>query len=252
MPHDSTAAIVYFGGRFTNRGKLQVLEFFTSIDQSVIGLLTKYDEWIYLILFLIVFCETGLVIFPFLPGDSLLFAAGTMAAGTMVAAGGQGTTADLHSVLFVLFMAAMLGNSTNYWTGRWFGKRVFKWEDSRFFNKKNFNRAHRFYQKHGGKTIIIARWVPFVRTFAPFVAGVAQMDYARFLMMDIIGAFTWVFSLVLAGYFFGQLLQDWIGIIIGVMLMLSLVPILFVIIRRKHLAAAAAGDDDEPLQPAGS
>lgn len=220
-----------------------MLEFFTSIDQSVISLLTRYDEWIYLILFLIVFCETGLVIFPFLPGDSLLFAAGTMAAGTMAASGG--TTADLHTVLMVLTIAALLGNSTNYWTGRWFGKRVFKWEDSRFFNKRNFNRAHRFYQKHGGKTIIIARWVPFVRTFAPFVAGVAEMDYRRFIVMDIIGALTWVFSLVLAGYFFGRILQDWIGIIVGGMLMLSLIPIMFVIFRGRHIAAAASAEDDD-------
>lgn len=220
-----------------------MLDFFMSIDQSVIGLLTKYDEWIYLILFLIVFCETGLVIFPFLPGDSLLFAAGTIAAGTMSAA--SGSTADLGTVLFVLFMAAILGNSTNYWTGRYVGKRVFKWEDSRFFNKKNFNRAHRYYQKHGGKTIIMARWIPFVRTFAPFVAGVAEMDYRRFIIMDVIGAFTWVFALVLAGYYLGRILEDWIGIIVGVMLLLSLVPILFVIIRGRHLAAAAAADDED-------
>jgi len=225
-----------------------VIDFMMSLDQSVIGLLTQYDKWIYLILFLIVFCETGLVIFPFLPGDSLLFAAGTMAVGAMSTASGNSTTADLPTVLLVLFVAAVLGNNTNYWTGRYVGKRVFKWEDSRFFNKRNFNRAHRFYNKHGGKTIIIARWVPFVRTFAPFVAGVAEMDYRRFVIMDLIGAFTWVFSLVLAGYFFGKALQDYIGIIVAVMLMLSLVPIIFVIVRGRHLAAAAS-DDDEPDEP---
>lgn len=228
-----------------------MLEFFTSIDQGVMGLLTEYRQWIYLILFLIVFCETGLVIFPFLPGDSLLIAAGTMAAGG--AAFGGGTSVQLDTVIFVLFMAAVLGNSTNYWTGRYVGKRVFKWEDSRFFNKKNFNRAHRYYQKHGGKTIIIARWVPFVRTFAPFVAGVAQMDYALFLFKDIIGAATWVVTLVLAGFFFGRVLEEWIGIIIGVMLICSLIPIVFVIVRGKQLAAAAAADDDDeqPVTPPG-
>lgn len=220
-----------------------MLDFLMSIDQSVIGLLTHYDKWIYLILFLIVFLETGLVIFPFLPGDSLLFAAGTMAVGAMSSTGG-GTTADLPTVLLVLFAAAVLGNNTNYWIGRYVGKRVFKWEDSRFFNKRNFNRAHRFYNKHGGKTIIIARWVPFVRTFAPFVAGVAEMDYRRFVVMDLIGAFTWVFSLVLAGYFFGRALQEWIGIIVAVMLLLSLVPILFVILRGRQLAAAADDGQD--------
>ena len=227
-----------------------MLEFFTSMDQSVMGLLTGYREWIYLILFLVVFCETGLVIFPFLPGDSLLIAAGTMAAGG--AALGAGVSVQLDTVIIVLFLAAVLGNSANYWTGRYIGKRVFKWEDSRFFNKKNFNRAHRFYQKHGGKTIIIARWVPFVRTFAPFVAGVAEMDYARFLFKDIIGAATWVFTLVLAGYFFGRVLEDWIGIIIGFMMICSLIPIVIVILRGRQLAAAAGMDDDDEDQPSPS
>lgn len=214
------------------------------IDQSVIGLLTQYHEWIYLILFLIVFCETGLVIFPFLPGDSLLFAAGTMAAGAAAAAGEGPATASVHMVLIVLIAAAMAGNSTNYWTGRYIGKRVFKWEDSRFFNKKNFNRAHRFYQKHGGKTIILARWIPFVRTFAPFVAGVAQMDYRRFIVMDAIGAVTWVVSLVMAGYLFGKALEDYVGLIIGVMLLLSLVPILAVIVRGRQIASAMDDGED--------
>lgn len=227
-----------------------MLEFFTSIDQSVIGLLTQYHEWIYVILFLIVFCETGLVIFPFLPGDSLLFAAGTMAAGKMGASG----NADIETVLLVLFAAALLGNSANYWTGRYIGKSVLKWEDSRFFNKKNFNRAHKFYNKHGGKTIIMARWIPFVRTFAPFVAGVALMDYRRFVMMDVIGAATWVFTLVMAGFWFGKALEAYIGIIIGVMLMLSLVPILLVAVRGKHIAAAMGDGEDEapPAPPAAS
>jgi membrane-associated protein len=221
-----------------------VLDFFMQIDQSVIGLLTQYHEWIYLILFLIVFCETGLVIFPFLPGDSLLFAAGTMAAGAAAAAGEGPATASVHMVLIVLIAAAMAGNSTNYWTGRYIGKRVFKWEDSRFFNKKNFNRAHRFYQKHGGKTIILARWIPFVRTFAPFVAGVAQMDYRRFIVMDAIGAVTWVVSLVMAGYLFGKALEDYVGLIIGVMLLLSLVPILAVIVRGRQIASAMDDGED--------
>ena len=218
------------------------------IDQSVIGLLTQYHEWIYLILFLIVFCETGLVIFPFLPGDSLLFAAGTMAAGAAAAAGEGPATASVHMVLIVLIAAAMAGNSTNYWTGRYIGKRVFKWEDSRFFNKKNFNRAHRFYQKHGGKTIILARWIPFVRTFAPFVAGVAQMDYRRFIVMDAIGAVTWVVSLVMAGYLFGKALEDYVGLIIGVMLLLSLVPILAVIVRGRQIALAMDDGEDVSSQ----
>ena len=155
----------------------------------------NYGLWVYALLFLIIFVETGVVVMPFLPGDSLLFVVGAMC--------GVGLMSYPMSV-GLLLLAAVLGNQSNYALGRYFGPRVFKWEDSRLFNKAAFNRAHDFYERYGGITIVAARFMPFVRTFAPFVAGVAKMNRAKFTFFDVTGGALWVVGIVTIGYFFGN------------------------------------------------
>ncbi len=198
---------------------IEELGFLASLDHDLIYWLSSYGDWIYAILFAVVFAETGLVFFPFLPGDSLLFAAGTLASSG---------DADIGVVFVVLWLAAVLGNNVNYWIGRWVGRRVFKWEDSRFFNRRTFDRTHAYYRKHGGKTVIIARFIPFARTFVPFVAGVARMDYHTFLFKDVIGASLWISSLTLGGFWFGKLpiVRDNLGLIVFSLLALSIIPII--------------------------
>jgi len=166
------------------------------VDRHLAELLANYGNWIYAILFLIVFCETGLVVTPFLPGDSLLFVAGALAAG-----GGM----DPGVLITVLFVAAVAGDSLNYTIGNRFGGRMLQWPDSRLFNRRALERTREFYERHGGKTIIIARFMPIIRTFAPFVAGMAAMRYPRFLSFNVLGAALWVGPLVMAGYWFGNL-----------------------------------------------
>ncbi len=168
------------------------LDIILHLDKWLPQMVAQYGNYIYVILFLVIFCETGLVVMPFLPGDSLLFVAGGVAA-----AGGM----DITLLSTSLFVAAVLGDNLNYWIGRSLGRKVFAWEQSRFFNRKVFDKTHAYFEHHGGKTIIIARFMPLVRTFAPFVAGVARMDYRRFLALDIAGGALWIYSLTLAGYF---------------------------------------------------
>ena len=165
-------------------------------DQYLGPFIEAHGPWIYGLLFTIIFVETGLVVMPFLPGDSLLFFVGATAAVGHL---------DLPMALGVMFAAAVLGNQTNYTIGRWVGPRVFHWEQSRWFNKEGFERAHAFYEKYGGVTLVLGRFMPFVRTFAPFVAGVASMTRRRFTFFDITGGALWVGSLTIAGYFFGNL-----------------------------------------------
>jgi membrane-associated protein len=155
----------------------------------------NHGTWVYVLLFTIIFVETGLVVMPFLPGDSLLFVAGTIAA-----VGGL----DIRLLLILLAVAAILGDAVNYSVGRYFGPKVFGWENSRFFNRAAFDRTHAFYERHGGITIIVARFMPFIRTFAPFVAGVAAMTYPKFALYNVIGALLWVFSLTTLGYWLGN------------------------------------------------
>ncbi len=162
------------------------------LDVHLEQFVTQHGAWVYALLFLIVFCETGLVVTPFLPGDSLLFVVGTLAA-----VGGM----DIATVIAVLVAAALAGDNTNYWIGRWAGLRLF----SRWLNPAYLKRTHQFYERHGGKTIILARFVPIVRTYVPFVAGVGEMPYLRYLSFCVIGAALWVGSLSLAGYFFGNI-----------------------------------------------
>lgn len=173
-----------------------LIDFVLHVDKHLAQFVASYGPWVYALLFVIVFVETGLVVMPFLPGDSLLFIVGAMS--------GAGLMSYPLSV-GILLAAAILGDQTNYSIGRYFGPKVFQWESSRFFNKEAFNAAHAFYEKHGGITIILARFMPFIRTFAPFVAGVADMTRSKFTLYNVVGAAIWVLSLVTAGYFFGEL-----------------------------------------------
>jgi membrane-associated protein len=172
-----------------------LIDFIVHVDQHIASFVTQHGVWVYALLFAIVFVETGLVIMPFLPGDSLLFIVGALCGAGLM---------NLPLAMGVLIAAAILGDQTNYTIGRYFGPKVFQWENSRFFNKRAFNTAHEFYEKHGGITIIIARFMPFVRTFAPFVAGVAAMTRSKFTAYNVIGALLWVIGLTLLGYAFGN------------------------------------------------
>lgn len=196
------------------------------LDRHLATLLQHYGAWVYLLLFAIIFCETGLVVTPFLPGDSLLFVAGALAAAGAI---------DVHLLAFLLVVAAVLGNTVNYSVGYVLGPRVFHWEHSRFFNRKALERAHAFYERHGGKTIVITRFMPILRTFAPFVAGIARMTYMRFTAYNLAGALAWVVSLLYAGYWFGNVpvvKQNLTWVILGI-IVLSLVPLAFEYFRHR-------------------
>ena len=200
------------------------------LDRYLQWLVENYGVWIYLILFLIIFCETGLVVMPFLPGDSLLFVAGAVAAG-----GGM----DVHLLFAVLALASFLGDNTNYWTGRYVGPRVFTREGSRLLKPQHLERTQRFYAKHGGKTVLIARFVPLIRTFAPFVAGLGHMIYAKFLAYSFAGAILWIGSLTYAGYFFGNLpfVRQNLSLVIVGIVVLSLMPGIVEFLRSRSRAA---------------
>lgn len=176
-----------------------LIDLFLHLDKHLAAVAATWGIWIYALLFAIIFVETGLVAMPFLPGDSLLFVAGTLAA-----VGGM----SLPVLLVLLSIAAITGDALNYFVGRWVGPKVFSWEKSRWFNKDAFNTTHTFYEKYGPVTIVIGRFLPFVRTFAPFVAGVAQMPYPRFALYNIVGGVLWVSSLSMLGYLVGN--QPWV------------------------------------------
>jgi membrane-associated protein len=175
---------------------LFLVDFILHVDVHLQQFVQTYGAWVYALLFLIVFTETGVVVMPFLPGDSLLFIVGALCGVGLM---------SLPLAMALLIAAAVLGNQTNYTIGRWIGPRVFQWEDSRLFNKRAFEQAHAFYERYGGITIVLARFMPFVRTFAPFVAGVAQMTRSKFSFYDVTGGALWVGSLTTAGYLFGNL-----------------------------------------------
>ena len=175
---------------------LQLLDFILHVDTYLEAFVQNHGAWVYALLFVIVFVETGLVVMPFLPGDSLLFIVGTMCGADMM---------SWPLVVVLLLVAAIAGDQTNYSIGRYFGPRVFQWENSRFFNRQAFNQAHDFYEKYGGITIVLARFMPFIRTFVPFVAGVAEMTRSKFSTYNIVGGVLWVVGLTLAGYLFGNL-----------------------------------------------
>lgn len=195
----------------------QFFDLVLHLDKHLAILVQQYGGWIYGVLFAIIFCETGLVVAPFLPGDSLLFVAGALAASGVM---------DITVLCAVLFAAAVIGDNTNYWIGYAIGPRAFRWEQSRFFNKAALFKTHAFYETHGGKTVIIARFLPLARTFAPFVAGVGRMTYARFFAVDLAGGALWIGSLTLAGYYFGNLpvIKNNLSLMIVVIIVVSLLP----------------------------
>jgi len=203
----------------------QFIDIILHLDQHLAAWVALYGMWIYAILFFIIFAETGFVVTPFLPGDSLLFAAGAIA-----------TIGGMHIgwLLLTLCSAAILGNTLNYHIGRFIGPKVFQWENSRLFNKNALLKTHAFYERHGGKTLVISRFLPIFRTFAPFVAGVGAMKYSRFQMFNVTGGLGWCFSLTLAGYWFGEL--PWVKknfslLIVGIILV-SLLPLLITWLMR--------------------
>jgi membrane-associated protein len=193
------------------------IDLIVHLDRHLQWLVQHYGVWVYAILFLIIYCETGLVVTPFLPGDSLLFVAGALAAaGDM----------DVHGLFAVLAAASFSGDNTNYWIGRFIGPRVFTRQKSWVFNPAHLERTQRFYDKHGGKTVTIARFVPIIRTFAPFVAGIGRMRYARFLFYSFAGSVLWISSLTYAGYYFGNIpavKENFALVIVGIVI-LSIVP----------------------------
>ncbi len=209
---------------------MEAIQFFIDIllhlDKHLDWVIRTYGIWTYAILFLIIFCETGLVITPFLPGDSLLFAA-----GTFVAIG----SLDMALITGLLSLAAIVGDTVNYWIGYAMGPKVFTREDSRFLNKEHLERTHRFYQKYGGKTIILARFIPIIRTFAPFVAGIGMMTYRRFIAFNVIGGIAWIFSFVLTGYYFGNIpfvRNNFIFVILAIII-ISVLPVIIELLRHR-------------------
>jgi len=211
-----------------------LVDFIVHVDRHLENFVSHYGAWVYALLFLIIFIETGVVVMPFLPGDSLLFVTGALC--------GLGLMSYPLSVA-LLIAAAVLGNQSNYTIGRHFGPRVFQWEDSRLFNKRAFEQAHAFYEKYGGITIVLARFMPFLRTFAPFVAGVAQMTRRKFSLYDVTGGTLWVAGVITAGYFFGSI--PWVKAnlekIIWAMIFVPGLIVLAGAWRAKRKAAVPAG-----------
>ena len=175
---------------------LQLIDFILHVDRYLEAFVHQHGAWVYALLFLIVFVETGLVVMPFLPGDSLLFIVGALCGADLM---------SLPLAMALLLAAAIAGDQTNYSLGRYFGPKVFRWENSRLFNRQAFDQAHAFYERYGGITIVLARFMPFIRTFVPFVAGVAAMTRSKFTFFNVIGGVIWVVGLLLAGYLFGNL-----------------------------------------------
>ncbi len=208
------------------------VDFFLHLDRHLAEVITQYGVWTYALLFVIVFLETGLVVTPFLPGDSLLFAAGAFAAlGAL----------ELWPLFLLLVVAAILGDTVNYAIGHYLGPKVFHFEKSRFFNPDHLRKTHAFYEKYGGKTIIIARFIPIVRTFAPFVAGIGAMNYKRFLAYNVAGGLLWVLVCLFAGYFFGNLpfVKKNFSLVILAIIVISVLPAVVEYLR--HRAEAKAG-----------
>jgi membrane-associated protein len=219
-----------------------IIEFFLQIDDVFADIAAEYHNWTYALLFLIIFMETGLVVTPFLPGDSLLFAAGAFAAKEDIL--------SVWVIWVIVFIAAVLGDTVNYWIGNKIGPKAFE-RDHRFLKKEYLDRTQRFYDKHGGKTIILARFVPIVRTFAPFVAGVGTMQYGRFLSFNIIGAFLWTAIFVFLGYFFGQIpfVQENFELVVLGIILISVVPMVVEFVRsksRKETPSSVIRSEENP------
>ena len=202
------------------------VDYLLHLDRHLVLLIQTYGGWTYLILFTVVFLETGLVVTPLLPGDSLLFAAGAIAAKGAL---------KVEWLLLLLSLAAILGDTANYWIGRAVGPRVFR-ENVRFLNRRHLERTHRFYERHGGKTIFLARFVPIVRTFAPFVSGVGTMSYGRFWVYNVLGGVTWVGSFLLGGYWFGNLpvVRENFTLVLLAIIVISLLPLVVEVVRSRR------------------
>ena len=209
-----------------------LIDFILHVDKHLEVFVQTYGAWVYGLLFLIIFVETGLVVMPFLPGDSLLFVVGALCGAGLM---------DIRLAMGLLVVAAVLGDQVNYSIGRFFGPKVFQWEHSRFFNRHAFDQAHAFYETYGGVTIILARFMPFIRTFAPFVAGVAEMTRSKFTAYNVIGALIWVVGLTLAGYWFGNLpwVQANLSKIIWAMILIPGLFVLFGAWKARRKAATA-------------
>ena len=206
-----------------------IIDFIMHIDVHLAELVSVYGVWIYAILFLIIFCETGLVVTPFLPGDSLLFVAGALAAL-------PGNPMNVHLIVLSLIIAAIIGDASNYLIGRFFGEKLFSNPKSRIFKQSYLEKTHHFYEKHGGKTIIIARFVPIVRTFAPFVAGMGHMSYRHFAAFNVVGGILWVALFSYAGFFFGGLdiVQRNLKLLIVLIIVISIIPAVVEVLRNKY------------------
>lgn len=216
-----------------------VIDFILHIDVHLAELVAQYGIWVYGILFLILFCETGLVVTPFLPGDSLLFVAGALAAL-------PSNDLNVHVMVALMAIAAIVGDAVNYTIGRVFGERLFSNPDSKIFRRSYLDKTHKFYEKHGGKTIILARFVPIVRTFAPFVAGMGHMSYRHFATYNVIGALVWVLLFTYAGYLFGDLpiVQENLKLLIVAIIVVSILPGVVEIWRHKRAAAKEKRQQD--------
>jgi membrane-associated protein len=205
---------------------LKGIDVLLHLDKYLDLMIQTMGIWSYMIIFLIIFCETGLVVTPVLPGDSLLFAIGTFAAlGSF----------DITMVLILLTIAAIAGDTVNYWIGNYLGPKVFHYENSRLFKRRHLERTHQFYEKHGGKTIIIARFIPIIRTFAPFVAGIGNMTYRKFLSYNVVGGILWILSLTLAGYFFGNIpvVRNNFSLVIMAIVVISVMPGVIEYLRQR-------------------
>jgi len=214
-----------------------LIDLFLHLDEHLNELILKYGIVTYVILFLVIFAETGLVVTPFLPGDSLLFAAGTFAAlGSF----------DVALLFILLCIAAILGDTVNYWIGHYFGPKVFH-KETRFIKKEYLERTHNFYEKHGGKTIIIARFIPIIRTFAPFVAGVGAMTYSKFILYNVIGGVVWVAMFVFGGYYFGNIpiVKNNFSLVIIVIVIISVLPGVIEFLRHRSLKKKSLKDSVE-------
>jgi membrane-associated protein len=211
-----------------------IFEFFLHLDKHLHEIISQYGLWTYLILFVIIFCETGFVVTPFLPGDSLLFAAGTFAAlGSL----------GVEQLIILLSIAAILGDTANYWIGNYIGPRAFS-GNVRFLKKEYLDRTHAFYERHGGKTIVIARFVPIIRTFAPFVAGIGAMSYGKFILYNVVGGMGWVIAFTLGGYFFGNLpvVKRNFSLVILAIIIISVLPGVFEFFKERARSRKRVSD----------
>jgi len=217
---------------------MEFIDFFIHIDKYLKEIVSNYGIWTYAILFLVIFCETGLVVTPFLPGDSLLFAAGTIASSGEL---------NVHAIFLLLLTAAIIGDTVNYHIGYFLGPKFLEKNKSRFLKKEYLDRTHQYFEKYGGKTIIIARFVPIIRTFAPFLAGIGSMSYRHFISYNVIGALLWVSLFTYAGYFFGKIpiVEKNFTLVILAIILISVMPAVIEVIRAKRQAKKSGSNDEE-------